>query len=725
MTPSDHSDPPDPPAQPADGDDPDPTSCATGLAASWALALGRTTYVPMSADEMEHFLLDLVEQMAEALLSNPFNPAPAVEVGRALVNAEFIGEGSLQVSVEILGSALLDNCAGTTAKDLATRVVALLSGVATGYAAQMRLRTLDQQEHLKQALLKSKREAEAQKKEAEAKFAEVFDSSAIGMALTDLDGNCVQTNPALAAILEHDTDELQGRSIYEFFTPDNVEDVRASYQEVAEGILPRARHRRRMLRADGTVALVYCVVSPLRDAGGTPTHYVTMVENLSELQDLQNQLGHQSVHDVLTGLYNRQHFETKVAAAIESATSDSTMTLVYLGLDALSVINHGLGHDSGDQVLQVVAAKLTFVAATENATVSRVAGDEFAILITDGQPPIQQLIDEINFELSEPVYIGDTGVAVCASIGVYRHVGRFGEGADPLRSASSTMRRAKANGKRQWAIYDVKVDKSVKGWSATAAAMPGAWENGELDIEFERVLRLADNGIAGLQLRLRWDRGDRGVLGTQIFEEMAERTGMSLTIGPWAFERAAEQVRDVLPQLDDENSGWPAMLRLCLTRMQSADGDLVAVLNRVIEQSNLPPKRIEVALDTRAVLDDRSGAVENLETLADLGVVVALHEFSGGYREFALVEEFDVRSVILVGDHNKGCPPDPGPESLLTKITVDMVASLHERGSLVSVVDVPTEHSHRWWRTRGVDLAQGPFAGPPGQLRALLPDPPA
>ena len=680
----------------------------------------------MSADEMERFLLDLVGRMADALYAESFSPAPAVEVGATLVDAEFIGEGSLQVSVEILGSALLDSCGHITSRDLASRVVALLSGVATGYAARMRLRTLGEQEHIKQALLKSKREAEQREREAEAKFEEVFHSSAIGIALTDLDGICVQTNPALARILEYQPKELRGRSIYELFDPAHVEDVRNSYQEVAEGPLPRARHRRRMLRADGTVALVYCVTSSLADADGAASHYLTMVEDLSELQELQNQLGHQSVHDVLTGLYNRQHFETKVAAAIESATDDSLMTLIYLGIDALSAINHGLGHDAGDQVLKVVAAKLNLVAATEDATVSRVAGDEFAILMTTANsPPVQQLVDEINFELSEPVYIGDTGVAVCASIGIYRHTGRFGKGADPLRAASSTMRKAKADGKRQWAIYDEKVDQARKRWFARAAAMPGAWENGELDIEYEPVVRLRDNKIAGLQLRLRWEHGEQFVVGNDQWEQLADRTGMSLTIGPWAFERAAEQVRDHLPLLDDENSSRPALLRLRLTPLQSADGDLVQVLNRVIQQSALPPSRIEVALDTRAMLANDGLAQDNLDALADIGVVVALHEFSGGYREFALVEEFDVRSVILVSDSNETCEPEPRPGSLLTKITVDMVASLHERGSLVSVVDVPTKQGARWWQTIGLDLAQGGFAGRPGQLQRLIPGIPA
>jgi diguanylate cyclase (GGDEF)-like protein/PAS domain S-box-containing protein len=719
VSPADRCDSPEPPdgtrALPAGDID------RAAVATTWARAIEQTTYVPMSAQDTERYLLDLVHQVVDALHTRPFTAEPAIEVGRKLVGAEFIGQHSLQVTVDILGAALMANAGGATNSQLTRNIVALLSGVATGYASQMRLRTLDQQEHIKQALLKSKNDAEASERKLRAQFEEVFRFAAIGIALTDLNGTCVQTNPALAEILERPEAELRGSSIYDLFAEENDDELRRSYQDVADGYYPRSRQRRRMRRGDGTIAPVYCVTSVLRDADERPSHYVTMVENVSELQELQNQLGHQSLHDSLTGLFNRQHFESKVSAAVESAHEQSSITLIYLGVDALSVINHGLGHDAGDKVLKVVANKLLSVFSLTEYTVSRVGGDEFAVLINDDQdlPDVQDLVNDINSELSEPVYLDDTGVAVCASIGVFQHTGPFRTDADPLRAASSTMRKAKASGKRQWELYDPHFDHDERARFAIAAAMPGAWENGELDIEYEPLIRLTDNGIAGVEVRLRWDHKDHGVIDNVRCEEMAERTGMSLTMGPWVFERASEQVRDQLSLLDDENSDWPAKLRLRLTRMQSSDGDLTAVMNRMIDESGLPPTRIEVALDTRAVLAEQGVALDNLRTLADIGVVIGLHEFSGGYREFALVEDLDIRSVILSGDHNQACRRD-NQESALAEVTIGMVTSLHRRGTLVSVVDVPSDHGARWWRAIGADLAQGPFAGAPGPLDEVL-----
>ncbi|MFC0110052.1 PAS domain S-box protein [Kibdelosporangium aridum] len=95
---------------------------------------------------------------------------------------------------------------------------------------------------------------------------------------------------------------MAGRNIRELFPEEDADDVVISYREVTEGIMPRIRERRRMVRHDGTIAWVYLVISLLRDVNGVPAYHVTMVENLSELQALQNQLGQQSVRDMLTGV---------------------------------------------------------------------------------------------------------------------------------------------------------------------------------------------------------------------------------------------------------------------------------------------------------------------------------------------------------------------------------------------------------------------------------------
>ena len=699
--------------------DPDRARRRAEVAKAWAHVIGRTAYVPMTADEMEQFLLDQVHVLAEALDDELFDPSPALGVGRALVNNDFTGPESLQCTVEIMAGAMLLDSDRRTDRKLAERVVALLSTLATGYASGMRLRTLDQQEHIKQALLKSKREAERRERAATERFEEVFHGSAIGMALTDMGGNFVQTNAALANILECEPTELEERNIRELFPVEDADDVVISYREVTEGIVPRIRERRRMVRQDGTVAWVYLVISLLRDANGVPAYHITMIENLSELQALQNQLGQQSVRDMLTGVANRQHFQSKLDAILEGAQPDTSVTLLHVGIDAFSVINGGLGHLAGDRMLQVVANQLRAIVDDYDAIIGRVGGDEFAILIenTQATPNYQTLINKINTGLAEPTFIGDVGVAVCVSVGVAEHVGRVYGRLDLLRAANSAMRRAKVVGKRQWETHNIHEDADEKDRYAITAGMPGAWECGELDLEFQPVVDLVDGHLTGLEVMLRWDRPGEAVIGHYECRDMAESTGMSLMIGPWAFHRACERLASRLPA--------NVRLLLRLTPMQSSDGNLAAVVNRVIAKTGVRPDQLEIALHTAAVVADRGEAQSNLQALRDNGVYVGLHEFTGGQTEFAVVEDEDIKSVILAGSLVANRPDRRKPDSLLTKVTAGIIGALNQAGAIVSVVDVPSAQDAVWWHGIGVARAQGDFAGMPGDADAILNEPSA
>jgi diguanylate cyclase (GGDEF)-like protein/PAS domain S-box-containing protein len=695
--------------------DPERAQRRVEVAHAWARVIGRTAYVPMTAAEMDQFLLDQVHVLADAVNAELFDPSCAVEVGRALVNNDFTGPESLQCTVEILAAAMLLDSDRRTDRMLAEKVLGLLSNLATGYATAIRLRTLDQQEHIKQALLKSKREAERRERAATERFEEIFHASAIGMALTDMAGNFVQTNSALSHILECTEHDLAQRNVRELFPAEDADDVVISYREVTEGIVPRVRERRRMVRHDGTVAWVYLVISLLRDVNGEPAYHVTMVENLSELQALQNQLGQQSVRDLLTGVANRQHFQSKLDAVLEGAAPDTSITLLHVGIDSFSVVNNGLGHQAGDRMLQVVANQLRAIVADYNAVVGRVGGDEFAIMIENSPnvPHYQVLVNRINDRLAEPTFIGDTGVAVCVSIGVAQHVGRAHSRLDLLRAANSAMHRAKAVGKRQWEAHNVHEDAEQKALFALTAAMPGAWEMGELDCEYQPVVDLADGHVTSLEVLLRWDHPD-GAIGHYACRDMSESSGMSLTIGPWAFLRACEQIAD-----RDIN------LRLRLTQMQSCDGNLAAVVNRVLAKTGVAPNRIEMALDARAVVADRGEAQSNLQALRDNGVIVGLHEFTGSQTEFAIVEDEEIQSVILAGSIVADRPDRRKPDSLLTRVTAGMIRTLNEAGVMVSAVDVPTAQDAAWWHAMGVSRAQGDFTGAPGDLESVFPERPA
>lgn len=201
--------------------------------------------MPASRVEIERVLRELVDRLCDSLAVEDFSPGPGWEVGQRLVAGSFTGEQSLSRTVEVLGQGLPADPELQGVDGLAGKVASLLGAVAAGYAAALRAQTLDQQEQVKQALLKARQDAERELRVSEAKFRQLFTSSAIGIAISDLDGELLETNQALRDIVG---DLAAKYSLYELFHPDDVTPLRIVYRDLCR----REKHRLAVAAADST-----------------------------------------------------------------------------------------------------------------------------------------------------------------------------------------------------------------------------------------------------------------------------------------------------------------------------------------------------------------------------------------------------------------------------------------------------------------------------------------
>ncbi|CAL9597455.1 hypothetical protein SUDANB95_05321 [Actinosynnema sp. ALI-1.44] len=660
------------------------------LAREWLRAVYPTAYVPLSPAEIEEFLLGLVDVIADAVQADPFTVEPVAVVGERLVKAHFNGPDTLQRTVEVLGRTLLFTPELEDVPQLPEKVVAILGSLSTSFAIAMRLDAFDQQEEIKRALMAAKTRAERVAKVSESRFREVFSTAAFGIAITDLRGVCVQANDALGEMLGVPHAELPGRSLVEVFHPDDREALASLYRAVGAGRVDRFREQRRLLGGDGDPVWVHLAVSLLRDADGAPAYHVTMAEDVTELHLLQKNLDHQLLHDWLTGLSNRQHFVTRLEAMHRSATGG--ITLYHLDLDAFNVVNNGMGHAKGDELLREVARRLRTVFAGEQAVVARIGGDEFAVVVANRPetPKVPQVVERITAALEAPM---SCGAALSAGIGVVDRPAQGWPAEELLRAANATLRRAKAKGKGQWQTYDRPQDTTSRSWLARAARMPGALREAELEVEFRPVLDLGSRTPLGHLARFRWDDLDH-----RECVQMAEANGLSLKLGQWALREAAEAA-----------ALWSAgTLHFELSPMQSRDEDLVATVKRVLDETGLPGANLRLYLDTRAMLDEDG---DNAEVLREMGIALALSGFNGGQAELSLLGELPVDALVLapsVVDRLAG-----EEESLPHKAIGLMIETVRAAGYTVCVPDVPTPHLADWWAAKSADAAFGPFTGPP------------
>ncbi len=703
----------DPPAEPG--------LTVAGLAQAWAEVASRTTYLPMSGAEIEQFLAQLIDRLVVAVAGAPVDEQAAIEVAAELVAHDVTGSRSIGRNIEVLGEGLprLAELQHVDRRDAA--VLRVLGALAGGYAEALRQRAFTEQDQVTQALVQTNQDAERALRVCEARFRQVFAEAAVGIAISDLDGTVVTANRAFAGIVGCALQDLIGAALPELLHAEDDQTFGEAYRELASGKLTHFRHRGRLTAASGEVTWTFLGGSLLRDPDGVPTHHVILAEDITELQLLQLELSEQALHDRLTGLPNEHYFMSHLKDVLEGADPSTYITVCRVNLDSFSVINDGISRRTGERLLCSVAIRLQELVTGERAMVARMGTDDFAILIENGMDSrdLSLFAATVNIRLCEPVYVNGRGIAVSAGVGVVRRPAGGISAGELIRAADVTLHRAKRTGRGQWELYDAQYDARQRARYQLAVEISGAWENGEIDVQYQPVCRLNDGWIVALQALLRWDRADGTVLDHSECLALAEQTGLVVSLGRWIVEKACAVQKDVS---HCRQVGAPLM-RVDLTAQLSQDPDLVGVVRGELSATGLRADQLRVGMPLAALARGHGDVVDNVGTLTGLGAEVVLLGAAAGPGYLAYLEDFPVGAVEIAPEIVARIARRPGDDSVVARAVRDAIPLVHSTGGTVIVPGVDTPEQAQWWRNAGADTAWGVHFGPPvpaPQLYTLL-----
>ncbi|MEU4447374.1 diguanylate cyclase [Actinosynnema sp. NPDC050801] len=484
-------------------------------------------------------------------------------------------------------------------------------------------------------------------------FRQVFVGSTAGIAIFDARGELVGANPALEAML----------------SPADLTTLVADAPFTSTPLSPdEVRVQREFTDPSGDPLWTDVLLSVVRDADRRPRWHVAVVEDTTEQRVLHDYLRHQALHDVLTGLPNRQSFLPKLEQVLGRPGS---ITLIYLDVDGVAIVNDGLGYEAGDELLRVVARRLTEVVAGERATVARIGGDEFVVLIEDSPttPGISALAEAIEAALVEPVRLAGHGVGVSAGMGFVRTSARGSDAMALLRQAHSTLRRAESGGKGQWGIYDAGRDARDRTRSSLIATMPGALQNGGIALDYVPVDGRGER--VAVAVRLRWHEAEHGPVSHEECLRFADELGLSGQLAAWVLDEAcAFAAAERLPVL------------VRLSPDQSRDPDLTARVAEALRSSGLPPDMLWLSLSARCLSAPgpaEEAVDDNLVALGDMGVRRLLHDVTFALPELSTVERHGLYGVE---------PAVPPGEALARKALDAVLPLVRATGALV-VSDCP------------------------------------
>ncbi|MFV5214255.1 putative bifunctional diguanylate cyclase/phosphodiesterase [Azonexus caeni] len=469
-----------------------------------------------------------------------------------------------------------------------------------------------------------------------------LDSSLNGVMITSstqLDHPIVYVNPAFEKITGYSASEVIGRSGRFLIGHDLQQRGLAAIREAL-----RKRHQAhailRNYRKDGSLFWNELFIAPVRDESGSfTTHFVSIINDVSERIGYERQLEFHANHDPLTGLANRNLLNDRIAQAIVRARSDGMMTgLLQLGLDRFRWINDSLGHASANEVLKEVAQRLR-ECVRDTDTVARLAGDEFVIVIgrLTTTNELAGIANKILRLVNQPIPCADREIVVTASIGAAIYPGDGEQGDTLLRHADIAMHQAKAEERNSYRFFMPTTRASVIDRLSLEGDLRHAIAHDELVVHYQPLVELSGGTIIGAEALVRWQHPQRGLIPPDEFIPLAEESGLIIDIG----EQVLRQVCRDLGRWRD--SGLQAgRISINLSARQFRRDGLAASIHRSLTESGIGGRQLAFEVTESVVMHDLEHTAQVLTEIRELGASISLDDFGTGYSSLAYLRRLPI-----------------------------------------------------------------------------------
>ena len=426
--------------------------------------------------------------------------------------------------------------------------------------------------------------------------------------------------------------------------------------------------------------------------------------------------------DSLTGLPNRRMLADRMRRTIlEAKLAGTRVGLVLLDVDRFKDINDSLGHDRGDELLELVADRLRG-ALRDNDIVARLGGDEFAVLLPDVRSieNAEHLAHRVQSVFATPFILGELPLHVATSIGVACLPDHADDSSDLMRKADVAMYTAKTH-RLGVAVYSPNEDDSSPARLVLLGDLHRALAvGGELELHYQPKVDLRTRRTVGFEALMRWRHPTRGLLPPDLFIPLAEQSGLIHDLTRFALTTAVAQ----LAVWRDAGRNVPVAVNLSAHDVTSQT--VVELIERLLGEYDVPASLLEVEITETALVADRSRVVPVLERLSALGVRVAIDDFGTGNTSISQLLDLPVdllkidRMFVtdLAADKREG-------SELVVKAMVDLA---HSFGLHVVAEGVEDAATADLLRELDVDHAQGflfaaalppddlpPLEGPPGR----------
>jgi len=436
-----------------------------------------------------------------------------------------------------------------------------------------------------------------------------------------------------------------------------------------------------------------------------------MVRDITAHRKAEERAQYLTQHDVLTGLPNRSLVYDRIDYACTlSRRGEGVVVAMLVDLDRFKLINDGLGAAQGDEVLKQAAERLSSC-LRETDTVGRTGGNEFVMILLsmNAAADARVVAKKVLEILAAPFQIAEHQLHLTASIGIAVAPGDGENAQELLKNASSALHQAKNDGRNQFCFFQAEMNRRAQLDMQLDTGLHRAAEHFEFELHYQPKVDLRSGEICGLEALLRWDHPERGRIDPADFIPLLEENGLIVPVGTWVLRTACAQAK-----------AWqsmgikPCIVAVNLSAIQFHCQDLCEIVKRILVETGLEAKFLELEITESVIMKDVERAVQTLRDLKSLGVKLSVDDFGTGHSSLSYLKRF-AADVLKIDQSFINDISTDADDAMITRTIIDLAHNLRMR---VIAEGVETKAQFAFLRRNNCDEMQGHYYSKPLPVEA-------
>lgn len=433
---------------------------------------------------------------------------------------------------------------------------------------------------------------------------------------------------------------------------------------------------------------------------------VAIAGSLNYLQSVKHSkalLWKRANFDALTDLPNRDMLRDRLSEEMKKADrSGLPLALLLIDLDQFKEVNDTLGHDMGDLLLKLAAARIV-ECVRKSDTVARLGGDEFSVVLPQladaGQ--VDNIAHKIILKLTEPFQLQDEIVYISASLGITLYPSDASDIDNMMKNADQAMYAAKDNGRNRFSHFTASLQEEAQKRLRLTNDLRCALTENQFRVYFQPIVELATNRVHKAEALIRWLHPVRGMVSPFEFIPLAEKSRLIIDIGAWVRKESIVWCR----RWDSLTSGGfqISINKSPVEFMDDNDSGSVESFIEDTRENNLAGKNFVFEITEGLLLNADQRINNKLVALRDAGIQVSIDDFGTGYSSLSYLKKFDIDYLKIDQSFVRNLAQDSDDMALCEAIIV----MAHKLGLKVIAEGVETEQQRDLLSSADCDYAQG------------------